>query len=149
MSVTLDLGGNDIAVNSISTGTVGSTTLLPVYEYANVTQLGASSTSFTLYVNGSLGGTFQVAGASVVFGTASTSGTAQVEVATGTQAVGSGTNQLTGTMSLAGTANTTVNGTVIASPTTIAAGSRVNIILAGTLTSLANCSITVVLKRIS
>jgi hypothetical protein len=152
MSITLDLSNNDIIANSLQVGSTqvgGTGTLLPAYEYANVTQLGASSTSFTLYVNGSLGGVFQVAGASVVFGTASTSGTMQIEVATGTQAVGSGTNQLTGTMSLAGTANTTVNGTVIASPTSIAAGSRINVILAGTLTSLANCTVTVVLKRIS
>jgi len=123
--------------------------LLPAYEWTTSSPLAATNTSFTLYVNPNIGGTYQVAGASVVFGTASSSGTMQVEVATGTQAVASGTNQLTGTMSLAGTANTTVNGTVIASPTTITAGSRVNIILGGTLTSLANCVVTVILKRVS
>lgn len=127
----------------------GTLVILPVYEQLQAVDLGATSTSFTAFVNDTLSGTFAVAGVSVVFGTASSSGTLQVEVATGTQAVASGTNQLTGTVSLAGTAATVVNGTVIASPTTIAAGSRVNIILAGTLTSLANCCVTVTLQRLS
>lgn len=123
--------------------------IVPIYIPLEETQLGASTTSFTLYVNDNVSGTYQVAAASVVFGTASTSGTMQVEVATGTQAVGAGANQLTGTMSLAGTANTTVNGTVIASPTTISAGARVNIIIGGTMTSLANCAVNVLLQRLS
>jgi hypothetical protein len=125
----------------------GQMVILPVYENVNVSGLGASSTSFTAYVNDNVSGTFVIASVSVVFGTASSSGTLQVEVATGTQAVAAGTNQLTGTVSLAGTAATTVNGTVIAAPTSIAAGSRVNIILAGTMTSLANCCVNVVLQR--
>lgn len=125
----------------------GALVILPVYEQLQATGLGASTTSFTVYVNDTISGTFTVAGVSAVFGTASSSGTLQVEVATGTQAVASGTNQLTGTVSLAGTANTTVNGTVIAAPTTITAGSRINIILGGTLTSLANCAITISLQR--
>lgn len=114
-------------------------------------QLAAASfaVSTSIFVNDNFSGNYQVAGVSVVFGTASSSGTLQVEVATGTQAIGSGTNQLTGTVSLAGTANTTVNGTVIASPTTVSAGSRVNLIFAGTVTSLANCVVNVVLKKIS
>lgn len=123
--------------------------ILPKFEEIQVSQLGATTTSFTLFVNDNVSGTWKVAGVTAVFGTASTSGTLQVEVATGTQAVGSGTNQLTGTVSLSGTANTAVNGTVVASPTTIAAGNRVNLIFAGTMTSLANCAITVVLQRLS
>lgn len=123
--------------------------IVPIYETKSANQIVAATTSFTLCVNDNVSGTYQVAAVSTVFGTASSSGTLQVEVATGTTALGSGTNQLTGTISLAGTANTTVNGTVIASPTTITAGARVNIILAGTLTSLANCSVTVALQRLS
>jgi hypothetical protein len=94
-------------------------------------------------------GTYKIVSASAVFGTASTSGTLQVEVATGTQAIGAGTNQLTGTMSLSGSANTTVNGTIIGSPTTISAGARINLIFAGTVTNLLNCVITVALQRLS
>ncbi len=156
MTLTLDLGGNDVVVNSISVGaaTPGSTpgsgsSLIPSDEWVSSSPLGASSTSQTIYVNPTVGGTFKILAASVVFGTASSSGTMQIEVATGTQAVGSGTSQLTGTMSLSGTANTVVNGTIVASPTTIATGSRINVILAGTLTGLANCVVTLVLARVS
>lgn len=127
----------------------GQSVILPVYETIQVSGLGATSASQTVFVCDNISGNFKVAAVSVSFGTASSSGTLQVEVATGTQAVAAGTNQLTGTISLSGTANTTVNGTVIASPTTIAAGNRLNIILGGTLTSLANCSVIVVLQRIA
>ena len=92
----------------------GSTVISPVFEPIQINSVSASTTSLTLFVNDNISGTFVVSGVSAVFGTASSSGTLQVEVATGTQAVASGTNQLTGTVSLAGTANTTVNGTVIA-----------------------------------
>lgn len=122
---------------------------IPTLQQVTLSLISASSTSFTAYVNDSISGTYRIAGVSAVFGTASSSGTLQVEVATGTQAVASGTNQLTGTVSLSGTANTTVNGTVIASPTTITAGARINVILGGTLTSLANCAVTILLQKIS
>lgn len=127
----------------------GQMVILPVYETVQVPGLGASSASLTAFVNDTLSGQYVVAGVSAVFGTTSSSGTLQIEVATGTQAVASGTNQLTGTVSLSGTAATTVNGTLIAEPTTITAGSRVNIILGGTLTGLANCVVSVVLQRVA
>lgn len=158
MGVTLDLTGNDLVVGSIKTGgtTPGSITsgvLIPTYEMVtdNQNQVAAASyaVSHSIFVNDNVSGTYQIAAVSACFSTASTSGTLQVEVATGTQAVASGTNQLTGTVSLGGTANTTVNGTIIASPTTITAGSRINLIFAGTVTNLANATINVILKRIS
>lgn len=156
MSVTYDLSGNDLVVNSIKTGSAtpgGSGTLIATYELLtdNQNQVTAASyaVSHTIFVSDNVSGTYQIAGVSASFGTASTSGTLQVEVATGTQAIAAGTNQLSGTVSLSGTANTTVNGTMIASPTTIAAGNRVNLIFAGTVTNLANATVTVVLKRIS
>jgi hypothetical protein len=127
----------------------GTIVILPVYETVQAPGLGATSASLTLFVNDSLSGQYVVAGVAVSFGTTSTSGSLQVEVATGTQAVGSGTNQLTGTVSLSGTANTTLNGTVIATPTTISAGNRVNVILAGTLTGLANACVSLVLQRVA
>jgi len=145
MSVTLDLTGNDIKV--------GAGVFVPAYEYVvdiqNQVAAATYAVSHPIFVNDTLSGTYQVAAVSVTFGTTSTSGTLQVEVATGTQAVASGTNQLTGTMSLSGTANTTVNGTIIASPTTLTAGSRINLIFAGTVTGLLNACVNVVLKRIS
>lgn len=123
--------------------------ILPVYEALQVSGLSSSSASQTIFVPDNVGGTFQVAAVSARFGTASSSGTLQVEVAGAGVAVASGVNQLTGTVSLAGTGNTTVNGTVIASPTNIVAGSAINIILGGTLTNLANCGVTVTLRRVA
>jgi len=77
--------------------------------------------------------------------TASSSGTLTVEKATGTTAPGSGTALLTGTMSLAGTANTVVSGTLIATVAslTFAAGDRMNIVIAGTMTGLAGSRVTI------
>lgn len=124
----------------------GTTVIAPMFETVQVT-LTASSASQTAFVADNISGSFVLSGVSAVFGTASSSGTLQVEVATGTQAVASGTNQLTGTISLAGTPVTTVNGTIIASPTTITAGSRINLIIAGTMTNLVNCVVTLALQR--
>lgn len=121
----------------------------PVLDLQNQVAAASYAVSHTVYLNDAVSGTYQVAGVSAVFGTASSSGTLQVEVATGTQAIASGTNQLTGTVSLAGTANTVVSGTLIASPTTVSAGARINLIFGGTVTSLANAAITVLLKKIS
>lgn len=161
MGTLVDLGGDDIICTSISQGSTspgGSTTstgvvMLPLYKTLtdNQNQVAAASyaVSHTIYVRTSVTSTYKIAGVTATFGTASTSGTLQVEVATGTQAIGSGTNQLTGTMSLAGTANTPVNGAVIASPNSIGAGDRINLIFAGTVTNLANASVTVILQRIS
>lgn len=155
---TYDMGGNDVLVNSLSVSASGpgqsaTALLIPKYEFVSDIQNQVAAASYavshTIYVNDNVSGTYKIVGASAVFGTASTSGTLQVEVATGTQAIAAGTNQLTGTVSLAGTANTTVNGTVIASPTTIAAGSRINLIFAGTVTNLANAAVTVVLQRLT
>jgi len=163
---TVDYGGDDLVVNNIFTGissplggagggitAPATSAMVPKYESItdNQNQLTAAqyAVSHTIYLNDNVSGTFKVAGTSVTFGTASSSGTMQVEVATGTQAIGAGVNQLTGTLSLSGTANTPVNGTMIASPTTIPAGGRVNLIFGGTVTSLANASVTVVLQRLS
>lgn len=158
MALYTDLSGNDLIVSSVSTGatTPGSSAsawLMSNYERVtdnqNQTAAASYAVSHTIYVNDNVSGTYQIAGVTATFGTASTSGTLQVEVATGTQAIAAGTNQLTGTLSLSGTANTPVNGTLVASPTTIAAGSRINLIFAGTVTNLANASVTVTLKRIT
>lgn len=131
--------------------TTGTRVLVPIYETIQDIQSGQSAASWavshSLFVGDSISGSYAVAAVEVNFGTASSSGTLQVEVASGTTAVGSGTNQLTGTVSLSGTANTPVAGAVIAAPTTITAGSRINVIFAGTVTGLANCVINVVLQR--
>src|SRR5258708_40154970 len=102
-----DSGGTDIVVNNIAQGgTTGSTmsstgvVMVPKFEPItdNQNQVVAASyaVSHTIYVNDNSGGTYKVAAVAVNFGTTSTSGTMQVEVATGTQAVGAGVNHLTG-----------------------------------------------------
>lgn len=127
----------------------GSSVLVTAFQEVSTPLITATSTSFTVYTNDNVTGTFKLVGATVVFGTASSSGTLQVEIATGTQAVGAGTNQLTAAVSLAGAANTPINGTVIAAPTILVAGTRINVILGGTLTSLANCNLQLVLQRLT
>ncbi len=149
--ITVPTGKTVAAADSV--GFTANGVILPAYELLtdNQNQVAAASyaVSHTIFVNDNVSGTYKVVSATATFGTASSSGTLQVEVATGTQAIASGTNQLTGTVSLAGTANTPVNGTIIASPTTISAGARVNLIFAGTVTSLANASISIGLQRLS
>jgi hypothetical protein len=137
------------ATNTIAAGGV----ILPAYEVLNDVQNQVAAASYavshSIFVGDNVSGTYQIAAVTVSFGTTSSSGTLQVEVATGTQVIGSGTNQLTGALSLSGTANTPVNGTLIASPTVIVAGARVNLIFAGTVTGLLNTIITVALQRVS
>lgn len=152
MGVTYDLRGNDLQVSSNITSSTNNgfiPTNVFVKDAQNQVAAASYAVSHTIFVCPNVSGTYAIEGVSASFGTASTSGTLQVEVATGTQAIAAGTNQLTGTMSLSGTANTTVNGTMITSPTTISAGNRINLIFAGTVTNLANAIVTVVLRRIS
>lgn len=135
----------------IQQGEVGDVLLLQ-REMVQSDNLNANTTSETLFVIPAglpAGSKYVVAGVTVIFGTASSSGTLQIEVAQGTTATGSGVNQLTGTVNLAGSANTSLNGTVIAKPTQMGVGDRLNVILGGTLTSLANCMVTVLLQKVS
>lgn len=108
--------------------------------------LTAASTSLPVFVAND---DYIVEGITATFGTASTSGTLQLEKCTGTTALASGTNVLTGTISLSGTANTPVSGTLSANPITLslASGNRLNLIVAGTMTNLATAVVTIYLKR--
>ena len=140
MSVIANLTGNVLQVEDVGV-------LVIPYEFVLANSITTTAGSTTIFLMPNVPETFQVAGASVAFGTASASGTVQISVESSTTAPGSGTAQLTGTMSLAGTANTPVNGTVIASPTNITAGSRLSFTTAGTLTGLVNGVLTVLIKR--
>lgn len=92
----------------------------------------------------------RVKAASVVWTTGSTSGTLQLEKCTGTTAPGSGTALLTGTVSLSGTGNTVASGTLVATVASItfAAGDRLGIVIAGTMTNLVGCRLTVALTPV-
>lgn len=125
---------------------------IPLYHVVDATGLAAASTSQSVFVAPPASmGTYALAGVSAVFGTASTSGTLQVEKTPSGTAVGSGTNLLTGTVSLAGTANTSLNGTLVSNPNTLqlAAGDRISLVFGGTMTSLANCTVTVYITRVA
>jgi hypothetical protein len=67
---------------------------------------------------------------------------------TGTAAPGAGTALLTAVVALSGTANTVVNGTLISNTgtLTLAAGDRIAIVIAGTMTNLAGGILTLSLQ---
>jgi hypothetical protein len=83
------------------------------------------------------------------FGTASSSGTLMVEKTPSGTDVGSGTDLLTGTMSLAGTADTNVSGTLSTAigVNRIKKGDGIGLDFGGTLTSLVDLDITLVLRQ--
>jgi len=73
--------------------------------------------------------------------------TVTVEVLTGVQAPGAGVAQLTAPLALNGVAHQVVTGTLIAAPTTAAAGNRIGIVMAGTLTGLVGY-VTIAIQRV-
>lgn len=110
---------------------------------ANIT---ATSTSFPMFVADQA---YVVVSANAIWGTASSSAGLQIEKCTGTVAVGSGTALLTATINTAGAAATVTAGTLIATTAslTFAAGNRLNVVISGSTLSLANCILTVGLRR--
>lgn len=94
---------------------------------------------------------YTVVGVSEVHGTAGGSGASvTLENLSGTTANGAGTTILTAPLVLTGAANTvqtTPVSNIKGSASTLAAGSRLGVVLSGTLTGLANCCVHVVLAR--
>lgn len=111
-----------------------------------IVPLTAASVSQTCFLPSS--GTFQVVGVVSRFGTASASGTFDLEVAGATVAIGSGTAQLTSAVALSGTAATNV-ATAITTQTVIKAGSALNVVIAGTMTGLADAVLSIELQKLS
>lgn len=142
-------GASSVALPSTPTA---NSIIIPIYEVIgeNQNQLAAASfaVTHTLFVNDNVSGTYKIAGGSVVWSTASSSGIVKLGVATGTTAPGSGTSQTSTGIDTSTTANTT-NNFVITTATTITAGSRVELVWSGTVTSLAGCTISIVLQRLS
>jgi hypothetical protein len=115
-------------------------------EVLTIAGLAAASVSQSVFI---CDAAYQLVSVKEVHGTASTSGTLMVEKCTGTTAPGSGTACLTGTVSLAGTANTVVSGTLNTDASiTFAAGDRVSLKFAGTMTNLVGCSVLLTFKRV-
>jgi hypothetical protein len=121
--------------------------IVPQFQVLSVPGLDANATSQLVLVAHEA---IQITGVKESHGTASASGTLQVEKLTGTTAAGSGTAMLSWTISLAGTANTLVSGTLSGTTANLqlAAGDRLGFKFAGTMTNLADCSVTVQYKRI-
>ncbi len=107
--------------------------------------LSATSPSQSIFIADD---NYQVVGVQAVPDVIGGSGaTVTVEVLTGTQAPGAGVAQLTAPLALNGTAHQVVTGTLIAAPTTAAAGNRIGIVMAGTLTGLVGY-VTVAIQRV-
>lgn len=136
---------SDVPNQSGGTSRSTKSNLIPLEHNINV-QLTASSASQQIFVADDY---YQLVAVKEAHGTASTSGTLQVEHLTGTQASGAGTSMLTGTMSLSGTANTVISGTLVSTLSTLqlAPGDRLGLVIAGTMTNLANCAVSLFLKR--
>lgn len=140
----------EMAANGITAPKVP--VLIPI-TLNGVTSSSSSQTVFVAPAKSGLNGSYQFVWMTATFGTASASGTVTIEKATGTTAIGSGTALLQATMSLAGTANTPVDSSGSSAPVTnpdtlqMNSGDRLNVILGGSLTSLANGQITIWLLR--
>lgn len=137
-------GGNINLVpgSAVSTGVPGEVQINggSILTNVQVTPTATDATRHVFICNRAM----RLKAGSSVFTTASTSGTWTVEKLTGTTAAGSGTALLTGTVALSGTANTVANGTLISTVAslTFAAGDRVGIVFAGTMTNLVGGLIT-------
>jgi hypothetical protein len=107
--------------------------------------LSAATVSQALFITDD---NYQVVGVQVVAEVLGGAGaTVTVEVLTGVQAPGAGVAQLTAPLALNGVAHQVGTGVLIAAPTTAAAGNRIGIVMAGTLTGLVGL-ITVAVQRV-
>ena len=138
--------GETLSVTSANALTVNGV-IVPTAEHYSYYFDAAEAVSRTVFIAPT---TLQLTGVNVVFGTASASGTVDVEHLTGTEAPGSGTVMLTGTLSTAGTINTVAPGTLAALTATLqlAVGDRVSILFSGTETGLVGLCVTLTFKRI-
>lgn len=109
--------------------------------------LSAASTSQAVFIADQ---NYIITKVSVVFGTASSSGTLNVETRASGTAAGAGQAVLGSTLSLSGTANTIVAAapSVGAVLSTVSAGQIVGIVLAGTMTGLANGVVAITMQRV-
>lgn len=139
----LTTSGSASGLGAVAAGNVGK---VQREEYI-VLNLSATSTSQTVFISDD---NYQICSVYFIFGTASSSGTLNVEVASDGQAVGGGTSALASAANLTGTVNTKQSATLNSSVSSlkVAQGQHVNIILGGTLTGLANAQVTIGLIRI-
>lgn len=124
---------------------------IPDAVYKTLTQqVGTVFGSGTVFLAPNDAHTWQLAQASIRYASAtSAASTVQVEVAGAGVAMGSGTNQLTPAMALNSTVNTTINGTLIATPTTLVPGGAVNVIPTGSVAGMTGFVLETMFKRTS
>lgn len=117
-------------------------------QYPITTVLNALSVSTTIFAASAA---YQLVSVSAVWGVAGGAGaTITVEKLTGTTAPGSGTALLTGALDLTATANTVTSGTLTstAADLLLASGDRLGCKLAGVLTGLVGCALTVIVRKL-
>lgn len=93
--------------------------------------------------------TYEVSEIQVSWGTASTSGTLQIERLQSTEAKGAGDDLLSSTIDMSGTANTVNTGTLVTDKTLLKLekGNRLGLVNGGTLTSQTDLCVTVYLQQ--
>lgn len=135
--------GSSSGIGASTTGNVGK---VQREEYITLS-FAAATTSSTVFIADDK---FQIVSVYYIFGTASASGTINVEVAADGTATGSGTSALSAAANLTGTANTKQQATLNSNIDNlqIAQGSHVNVLLGGTLTGLANAQVTIGIIRV-
>lgn len=110
----------------------------------------ASNWAVTGYVWVNPSGTYVVRRLTTRYKTAGGSGcTLNVSVDPSGTAGGAGTAQLSAAIDMTQAADTPYNGALIATPTTIAAGSALSLVFAGTVTGLAYCAVDIEIERLS
>lgn len=137
---------NSLAVSSADGLTVGG--LIVPQKIVITTVLAAVDVSKTIF---NADAAYQVVSIKVAWGVAGgAAATLTPEKLTGTTAPGSGTAMISSPIDLTATANTVVTGTLSSttSDLQLAAGDRLGVKLAGVLTGLVGCAVTIILKRI-
>lgn len=124
-------------------------TLFPITEHLQGAVPVTAANYGTIFINKS-DKEYVVREIQVVWSTASTSGTLQVERLQGTEAKGAGDDLLSSAVVMSGTADTVNIGSLVTdrSLLTLAKGDRLGIVNAGTLTSQADLNITIYLEEI-
>ena len=123
--------------------------LIPVTEHLQGAVPVTAANYGTIFINKS-DKEYIVREVQVVWGTASTSGTLQVERLQGTEAKDAGDDLLTTAIDMSGTANTVNTGSITATKEnlTLSKGDRLGIVNGGDLTSQADLTITVYIQEL-
>lgn len=146
-------GGNLNLVpgTAVSTGTPGefqiastAGTVEAMWQQSTVAAVPVSGSHYVIFLARRA---YRVKSCAVCCSSSSTVPTVDIKKDTGTTAPGSGTTVLTGVITFSGTANTVVAGTLVSTiaTLTLAAGDRLTVSFAGTVGSIVNATVSVLL----